>query len=199
MMGTAKWWIACGLAWTILASGGAGWAEDPVGPLQSWHAAREVRLDTGMATLLGWGLVNTVAGVAGRLATDDRRMRGFWEMNAGWGLVNTALAALSLAGDHADPETHASLGASLEAAHDLSVIFWVNTGLDVAWMAIGGWLWDRGHLKGDARTVGFGQSMVLQGAFLFGFDLVMALLEQDAAGSLMPFIGPSGAGLAVRF
>lgn len=174
-------------------------AGDPRAPLDAWHDARESRLDLGMSTLLGWGLANTVGGAVGRFTTNDRRMQAFWEMNLGWGLVNSGLAIASLLGDHADAETRASLGLSLESASDLSAIFWLNTGLDVAWMAIGGWLWDRGRLKDDPRSVGFGQSMLIQGAFLFGFDLVMGLLESGAVADLRPVIGPDQVGFIWRF
>jgi hypothetical protein len=167
--------------------------------LEPWHDARDLRLEAGMGTLLSWGALNVTAGVVGRLTTGDRRLQGFWEMNLGWGLVNSGLAIASLVGGGADPETRGALGASLEASHDLALVFWVNTGLDVAYMAAGAWLWERGNARAEPRTVGFGQSLIVQGAFLFAFDLVMALLEGDAAGELYPLVGPAGVGLGGNF
>lgn len=168
-------------------------------PLDSWHDARDMRLEVGMGTLLSWGALNTALGAVGRFTTDDRRLQGFWEMNLGWGLVNSGLAIASLVAGGADPETRGALGASLEASNDLAMVFWVNTGLDVAYMAAGAWLWERGNARSEPRTVGFGQSLVVQGAFLFVFDMVMAVLEGDAAGVLYPLVGPAGIGLGMQF
>ena len=59
-------------------------------------------------------------------------------------------------------------------------IFLVNVGLNVAYMAAGGMLWERGRRLGDERLEGYGPSLVLQGAFLVGFDTVMFWLQNRA-------------------
>jgi hypothetical protein len=151
-----------------------------------------------MGTLLGWGLTSVLGGVTGRLVAEDPRARAFWEMTAGWGLVNAGLGAISLLTFGEDADTRASLGASLERSHALSTVFWFNAGLDVGWMALGAWLWERGHGRRDPRSEGFGQAIVLQGAALLVFDVVMGLLESDAAGDLYPVIGDT-VGVGLRF
>jgi hypothetical protein len=166
--------------------------------LTAWHAARGARLEAGMGTLVGWGLASAVAGTAGRFMTDDPRARGFWEMTAGWGLVNAGLGAISLFTVREDAATRGSLGASLQASHKLSTVFWLNAGLDVGWMAMGAWLAERGRRQDDPRSVGFGEAMVVQGAALLAFDVVMGLLEDDAAAGLYPVVGQT-VGLGGRF
>jgi hypothetical protein len=175
-------------------------APGPAAPLDlgAWHDARQARVEAGMGTLLGWGLVSAVGGTAGRLLTDDPRARGFWEMTAGWGLVNAGLGAISLLTFGEDAATRGSLGASLEASHKLSRTLWLNAGLDVGWMAMGGWLAERGRRRDDPRSVGFGEAMVVQGAALLAFDVVMGLLEDGATADLYPVVGQT-IGLGGRF
>jgi hypothetical protein len=166
--------------------------------LAAWHDARDARLEAGMLTLLGWGATSVAGGLAGQALTEDRRARGFWEMTAGWGFVNAGLAAISLVTLGEGSATRGSLGASLEASHDLSTVFWLNAGLDVGWMALGAWLWERGRGRDDPRGEGFGQAMVVQGAALLAFDVVMGLGESGAASDLYPVIGHT-VGLGGRF
>lgn len=159
--------------------------------LEGWHSAREARLEAGMVTLLGWGAASVAGGLAGRVLAEGRQAQGFWEMTAGWGFVNAGLAVTSLLTFGEEATTRASLGASLEASHDLSTVFWLNAGLDVGWMAMGAWLQERGRGRGDARAEGFGQAVVIQGAALLAFDVVMGLLESGAASDLYPIVGQS--------
>ena len=48
-----------------------------------------------------------------------------------------------------------------------------NAGLDVGYMATGAYLWERGIRKDSRGLKGYGQSLILQGGFLFTFDLIM--------------------------
>jgi hypothetical protein len=181
----------------IFFCGGKTHAE-PTFDLPKWHEAREHRLETGMAVLLGWGATSVVGGVTGRLLTDDPRAQGFWDMTAGWGLVNATLAVVSLMTFGEDDKTRSSLGASLEASHDMSTVFWFNAGFDVGYMALGAWLWERGQHRSDPRTEGFGQAIVIQGAGLLVFDVLMGLLEDGARADLYPVIGET-VGVGGRF
>jgi hypothetical protein len=185
----------------LLIAPGALAAPAPGFDLGAWHTAREARVEAGMVTLLGWGAASVAGGIAGRALTDGPRAHGFWEMTAGWGLVNAGLALTSLLTFGEDAATRASLGASLEASHDLSTVLWLNAGLDVGWMAMGAWLRERGRARGEARSEGFGEAMVVQGAALLAFDVVMGLLESGAAADLYPVIAPGAEtiGLGGRF
>ena len=53
--------------------------------------------------------------------------------------------------------------------------FLFNAALDVAYMTAGFWLIDASNYRADDadRFRGFGQSLILQGGFLFVFDLIM--------------------------
>lgn len=46
-------------------------------------------------------------------------------------------------------------------------------------MATGAYLWERGMRKQSDRQTGYGQSLILQGAFLFVFDTVLYLVRNS--------------------
>ena len=82
-------------------------------------------------------------------------------MNAGWNVVNVALATPALIKPKpVDPKRMAKL-------------FWINAGLDVGYMAAGLWMSQRGQATGNPQLTGWGQSVLLQGGFLFAFDSAM--------------------------
>ena len=77
-----------------------------------------------------------------------------------------------LSGINDDPSKH-SLGEGLRLSHASQMAFGFNTGLDVGWVMMGFWLLERGERRDNARELGLGRSMILQGSALFLFDLVM--------------------------
>ena len=153
-----------------------------------------------MTVLGGWAVANIVSGLAGMAITDEPARRGFWEMNAMWNTVNLAIAAWGLYDLSRSADTEPANAASnaiadgmdiasyREESHSLQKVLLFNAGLNVAYMAVGGWMWDRGN-RGDGipavnissdRLTGWGQSLVMQGAFLLAFDVTMAfVVAQD--------------------
>lgn len=156
------------------------------------NRARIVR--TGMTVLGVWAVANLATGITGMLVAEDPASRGFWEMNAMWNTVNLGLAGWSLydlsrsGGVSADMD----IEAYREESHSLEKVLLFNAGLNFAYMAVGGWMWDRG-MRGYGlptaevsaeRLRGWGQSLVLQGAFLLAFDLSMArVVARDRDGA----------------
>lgn len=125
--------------------------------------------------LLIWAGGNITSG----LALQGRRdpfLQGFGMQCAAWGLVNLLIALLGRRGSEkraAAPEAHASETLAAETSK-LRRILWLNAGLDVGYM-LGGWLLARHKGKEDARWRGQGWGIVLQGGFLFLFDVIHAL------------------------
>ncbi len=160
----------------LAANTNAAGSDDPGG-----NRDRIVR--TGMTVLGSWAVANLAAGVTGAVVADDPAARGFWEMNAMWNTVNLGLAGFSLydlsrSGSVAEGM---DIAAYREESHSLEKVLLFNAGLNFAYMAIGGWMWDRGARGyglpaaevSAERLTGWGQSLVLQGAFLLAFDLSM--------------------------
>lgn len=159
---------------------------------------RDQIVRTGMTVLGGWAAVNIGAGLTGMALSEDATHRGFWEMNAMWNTVNLGLAGWTLydqwrsaSSDTAAVTDVAGSRAYREESHSLEKVLLFNAGLNFAYMAVGGWMWDRGSrgtgvdaagISAD-RLTGWGRSLVLQGAFLLAFDLTMwRVIASDRAG-----------------
>ncbi|MCB0595118.1 MAG: hypothetical protein H6557_33080 [Lewinellaceae bacterium] len=142
-----------------------------------------------MLILGGWAVGNIALGAT--LAT-QREGEGqyFHAMNAGWNLVNLGLAAAGyLSAVKADPAAF-GLYATISEQHKLQKIFLFNAGLDVGYMMGGLYLMERSKNTANKpeRLKGFGKSILLQGAFLFAFDLGAFLWQAQGNGDLQPLL-----------
>lgn len=144
-------------------------------------------------TILGtWALGNIAVGATlmGKREGEDKY---FHQMNLGWGAVNVALAGFGYyTASKTDPAT-LDLYASMNAQHQLQKILLLNTGLDIGYMLGGAYLIE--HSKNTAldkkpeRLEGFGKSIILQGAFLFVFDLTTYFVLASNNEDLRPLLG----------
>ena len=158
-----------------------------------------------MLILGSWAVGNIALGatLATRREGEDKY---FHAMNAGWNLVNLGLATAGyLSAVKADPAAF-DLYATINEQHKLQQIFLFNAGLDVGYMMGGLYLMERSRRTENKpeRLMGFGKSILLQGAFLFVFDLGAFLWQSQGNGALQPlleglsFTGNS-VGMAWRF
>lgn len=135
---------------------------------------------SGMMVLGSWAVLNLTSGLylrANRQGVD----RSFHEMNALWNTVNLGIAGAGfLAAMRLEqPETAAGL---MQLQHDLDKVLLFNAGLDLAYIAAGFWMIERSKniQKQNDRWRGYGQSVILQGAALFAFDILMVALHPKA-------------------
>lgn len=128
-----------------------------------------------MALLASWATANIVTGVPGALVTRDPRLRAFWQGNAAWNVVNLGIAASSLLRDRRASEDAATAAAKADA-FDRALL--LNIGLDVAYIAAGWALQERGARTGSAPLLGWGDAIMLQGTFLLGFDVALFAAHQ---------------------
>ena len=113
----------------------------------------------GMWMLNGWALGNTT-GLVG-VQHEDVQTASFHQMNVGWNIVNAGLASYALANNKpVEPQK-------------LEKIFWINSALDVVYVASGFWLRAEGQKRGNPQWIGWGESIMIQGGFLLVFDSVM--------------------------
>lgn len=120
--------------------------------------------------LLGWAAASVAAGlVLGR--GDDALRRGAAEQFVGWGVVNAVLAVIGRRGARRQRSQPEALAARRRT---LSWLLWVNTALDVVYV-LGGRRVMNGRGVDDRHWRGRGLGIVLQGGFLFFFDLLNAL------------------------
>jgi hypothetical protein len=125
--------------------------------------------------LLYWSGFSVAAGLA--MGLGGRFWQGVGSQFIGWGVVDAAIALFGgwSARRKAElPDAHTAARQAGEAAN-LERLLWINAGLDILYMLGGRWL-VRQRGETDARWQGMGWGIIVQGAFLFWFDLVHALL-----------------------
>ncbi len=137
--------------------------------LQAWQDDRRRTERAASAVLLGWAGANLVGGTVGAVVAEDPRARSALAGSAGWNVVNAGLAVPGLV---ARPPVPATRTEALERASRLDGALLLNAGLDVAYVVGGLALQDRGQRTSDPRLTGLGDALVVQGAFLLGFDLI---------------------------
>ncbi|RME99513.1 MAG: hypothetical protein D6772_07600 [Bacteroidetes bacterium] len=157
--------------------------------LTDFNQARLERQKTALLVLGGWAVANMGTGLAlrGKAEGSDRY---FHEMNMGWGAINLAIAGFGYwSSAKADPGSY-DLLATINEQHKLQKILLFNAGLDVGYMLGGAYLIERAKNTSvkPERLRGFGQSIMLQGGFLFAFDLVTYYLHARHNGDLSPLL-----------
>ena len=142
-----------------------------------------------MGVLLGWSALNMTTGAIGRARHDGRK--GYYhEMNLAWNVVNAAIGAAGLLQARRQ-EAPSDPQSALRSSHGREKLFLVNLGLNVAYVATGFALRERGQRLDDERLQGYGPSLMLQGAFLFGFDATLYVLQRRHTRTIDEPIPPS--------
>jgi hypothetical protein len=149
-------------------------------PVHSFYRQSLNINNTGMMVLGSWALANITIGAYG-WSRYNGSQQYFHQMNLFWNTVNLAIAGFALYGNlTAD---YAGWGAEevLEKQWKTQRLFLINAGLDVAYMGTGiGLKRIAGkYPKNESRLTGYGNSVLLQGAFLFVFDLVMYAVQRS--------------------
>lgn len=153
--------------------------------LPAWNERRLSTNRTAMFVLSGWAVGNMVVGGVGFGLEKDERLRWLHLGNAAWNVVNLALGVVGLISDCGrDPKSFDAKQSLVEGEKQQKVLL-VNAGLDVAYLAAGAFLWQRGEATSDPRFVGLGQALLIQGAFLLGFDVVLAVLNGRLTDELL--------------
>ena len=157
--------------------------------LGAFNKERLERQRISMIVLGGWAVGNIAVGASlyGNRQGEDRY---FHLMNMGWGVINLGLATAGyLSAVNTDP-TSLDLYQSVQAQHNLQKILLLNTGLDVGYVLGGLYLIERSKTRGKKpeRLKGFGRSIILQGAFLFAFDLGAYFIQTSQNSKLRPLL-----------
>ena len=126
-----------------------------------------------MLTLGSYAVGNFAISGAGYFAAEDEYTKHFHEMNVMWNTVNFGLAlpgylkARKNAGDWDAAEME-------RQQRKTQSIFLINSAVDIGYIATGMYLRGEAENRPDEADMfrGYGDSMVLQGSFLFAFDLV---------------------------
>jgi hypothetical protein len=165
----------------------------------------QTRLDynqKGMLILGSWAVGNIVWGGIGASQTTGQT-KAFHQMNLYWNSVNLVIAGFGYWQATKDiPGT--DFWSTIEAQKGIEKVLLFNAALDLAYMAGGLYMKERRMRKGNDRLIGFGKSVILQGAFLLAFDGVMYGLH-NVHGKELPSLvqnislGPTGVNIKMNF
>lgn len=130
-----------------------------------------------MATLAGWAGVNIISGSIGWATTKDES-KYFNQMNVAWNVVNLGISLPSLLRKHPKDLSNDEI---LRQQHTIEKILMLNIGLDVAYVTSGFLLKEmsKNNPGNYHRYRGFGNSLLLQGGFLFVFDIIQFVVHQQ--------------------
>lgn len=148
-----------------------------------WHTFNQERLNTDknlMLTLGSWSIANAGVSAYGWSATDNEA-KYFHQMNVMWSGINLALAVPGYIKAIQTEPTAMSASDILDAQHRSEKVFLFNAGLDVGYVATGFFLKQRAlnDLGNYHRFRGWGNAIILQGGFLFLFDLAAYLIHAN--------------------
>lgn len=154
--------------------------------LQAYNAERQQLERSQMLTLGGWAVGNLVVGGIG-MASSEGSTKYFHQMNLGWGAINLSIAGLAYWGVQRNARKTLNYRESFAAQRRIENSLLFNAGLDLGYMAGGLYLLERAKTAGDNadRFRGFGQSIILQGAFLFSYDLLFFIFHNNHNKKLM--------------
>ncbi len=169
--------------------GGEAMAQVEKDNLRIFNEKRIKTNRNAMTVLGGWAVGNFL--VSGLLiGRSEGSTKAFHQMNVGWNLINLGLAGFGYySATRADPAA-LDLYASVKDQYGIEKTFLLNAGLDVGYMLGGLYLTERAKnaSKNQERLTGFGRSIVLQGGFLFVFDLAMYFIVNHHGQLLEPLL-----------
>jgi len=153
----------------------------------------QTRLDynlKGMLILGTWAVVNLILGALASFRTSGQT-QAFHQMNAYWNVVNLGIAGFGFW--QATQVAALNFWEVLAAQQQIEKVLLFNAALDLGYMAIGLLLIERGRRLEKERWIGFGKSILLQGAFLLLFDAILYGFQQQLGIELLEL----GKGIAV--
>lgn len=163
--------------------------------LQDFNQTRIDYNQKGMVILGSWAVGNMVWGGIGASQTTGET-KAFHQMNLYWNSVNLVIAGFGYY--QATKEAPGSdFWATMEAQQKIEKILLFNAGLDLAYIAGGFYLKERGLRNQKDQLIGFGKSVILQGGFLLAFDAVLYGFHQTHSEELQEImqnvsLGPTG-------
>jgi len=148
--------------------------------LLEWNQRRTGIQKTGMIVLGSWAAANFAVSGFYMTRTSDRDFY-FHQMNVFWNVVNLGIAGFGYIGAAGSP-LDLALAETIHEFRSFSRILAINAALDVGYVMAGFYLKSRGNQSEQhmERLIGYGNSIILQGSFLFTFDVVLALINRSA-------------------
>lgn len=146
---------------------------------------------TGMYVLGGWAVGNIITGGIGWSNNSGEKMY-FNQMNLFWNTVNLSIAGIGLY-NNTNPDFLSLTNSELLKEHiKTENIYLINAGLDVLYMGAGFYMQKIAENKKRTDLLnGYGKSVIIQGGFLFVFDLFMYGVQRNHRMNFMENINLS--------
>lgn len=175
--------------------------------LEEFNASRLKHNQNSMLVLGGWAAANIlVSPVLMNNSTGSEHY--FHEMNLYWNLVNLGIAIPGYL-NAKKGDISIGLRQTIEEQYKGEKIYLFNSALDITYVVTGLYLTEQSdnvdNQKLKDRFTGYGNSLVLQGAFLFVFDITHVLLQRkqhkelDSILDNLSLTTKNGIGLSYRF
>jgi len=141
--------------------------------LTNFNSYRNGVNQSAMLALGGWAIGNITIGSVLYFKTSGSN-KYFHQMNIAWNLVNLGIAGIGYYSS-INPDTTITLMKSLKEQSNIEKILLFNAGLDIAYVMTGFYMKERSKNSenNSDRFKGYGNSLILQGTFLFVFDLTL--------------------------
>ena len=153
--------------------------------LPDFESINQTRLEynrQGMLILGSWAILNLVVGILRSFQTKGQD-QAFHQMNAYWNVVNLGIAGF---GFWQESQVAAmNFWEIFVAQQQIEKVLLFNAALDLGYMAIGLLLIERGRRLEKERWIGFGRSILFQGAFLLLFDAILYGFQQQLGIELL--------------
>ncbi|GAB3016403.1 DUF6992 family protein [Spirosoma pulveris] len=185
----------------LLSMGASAQRVTPSPDLQIFTEQR-IRHQKTLGLTLGSYALATIAVGAVAAGQTSGEAKYFHKMNVYWNLVNLGIAGAGLLGSRKANAGSETLADAVKQHENMKKILLLNTGLDVAYVVGGAYLRERGANRPDKadQLRGYGKSIMLQGGFLFAFDLVNYFIFKnrgDKQERLLLSTTPDGVGVVV--
>lgn len=156
--------------------------------LLAFNLDRNLINKEGMTILASWSVLNMAWSIA-QLNNQDPIKQSYHQMNLGWNAVNLAIAGFGLY-DALYSGGALSTWETIDAQASIKRIFGVNAALDVAYVAGGFYLREYARRSSNFdRYEGFGRAVIVNGAFLLAFDVLMYWAHYNHEGeALIPLM-----------
>jgi hypothetical protein len=165
------------LALTIFASTAVLFGQEPY---LDFYKISTRNNTSGMIALGSWAAANLAVGAVGWSRTTGAQ-KYFHQMNFFWNTVNMGIVGFSLY-SNAQTDPGSMTGADILQGHrTIENLYLINAGLDVIYMGTGMYLRHRSQNNSKRPDLlrGYGNSIILQGGFLFIFDGIMWAVQRN--------------------